>query len=47
MESKVEDNYQDAKIDELVDEVFDAAKEAEPMLKSFVTQLLPSLVGSP
>merc|ERR1712156_147334 len=44
MEAKIEDNDQDAKIDELVDEVFDAAKEAEPMLKSFVTQLLPSLV---
>ena len=34
------------KLDELVDEVFDAAKEAEPMLKKFVVRLLPALADA-
>ena len=48
MEAKVDDNDKndDDKSDDLVDEVFDAAKEAEPMLKSFVVRLLPALVDS-
>jgi hypothetical protein len=33
-------------LDELVDEVFDAAKEAEPMLKKFVVRLLPALADA-
>ena len=34
------------KLDELVNEVFDAAKEAEPMLKKFVVRLLPALADT-
>ena len=40
MEAKIGDNQ--AKT-ELVDEVFDAAKDAEPMLKKFVVRLIPAL----
>jgi len=50
MEAKaeVEEGNEDLpqRLDELVNEVFDAAKEAEPMLKKFVVRLLPALADT-
>jgi len=48
METTAEDEGNDdiVKLDDVVDEVNDAVKEAEPMLKKFVVRLLPALADS-
>ena len=46
METKFETEEEEIEDLDVVDEVNDAVKEAEPMLKKFVVRLLPALADS-